>query len=72
MSDNFSEFMYVMSHAPVDLVCLDRKLIFMNGFWYSVEKGNLSDRVFTKENFHEAIKWLVDPFWIKENKHPYK
>jgi hypothetical protein len=67
----FDELSYVIRNAPVDLTCQNRKIVWMNHRWYLKDFNEILEESVPEEDFHKAIKWLIDPFWIRENKHEY-
>jgi hypothetical protein len=63
-----SELAYLLKNAPVNLTCRDHEIGFMNGSWYCFIAGSYQDKF---DDFHLAMSWLVNQFWIKERGHPY-
>ena len=66
---DFDEFKYLMRNSPIRISIDNRDVVFMNERWYMLTDNKMQDE--SVKTFHEAMKWLVNPFWEKENKHPY-
>jgi hypothetical protein len=71
MISDFSELSYLLANAPVDLVCQNRRVIYMNNRWYLEENGKLLDYSIMEDDFHNALTWLVDDFWVQETGRHY-
>ena len=65
-----SELKYLLHNAPISISLQDKKIIPMNGYWYTSLKGHLTTNTF--EDFHDAVCWLLSPFWETANGHPYE
>jgi len=69
---SFSGLSYLIRHAPIDIVCENRAIVWMNYRWYLRKDNVFLDESFPENDFDKALKWLVDPFWERNNGHPYK
>jgi hypothetical protein len=68
-SEDKSELTYLLYNAPVDIAHRDKRIVPMNGLWYPFVENRSEGDGF--ENFHDAIVWLLNPFWEQANGHPY-
>ena len=66
---DISELIYLLHNAPIDISYKDKRIIPMNGLWYPSNNGEMNLDAF--ENFHDAVCWLLNPFWEQANGHPY-
>jgi len=64
-----SELIYLLYNAPVDIAHKNKRIIPMNSFWYPSEDGVVGEAF---ETFHEAVVWLMNPFWEQANGHKYE
>ena len=66
---DMSELSYLLYNAPIDISVQNRRIFAMNGFWYTSIDKELTPNTF--EDFHDAVCWLLNPFWEEANGHPY-
>jgi hypothetical protein len=64
-----SELKYLLHNAPINISHRNKEIIPMNGYWYTSIDGKMTDNTF--EEFHDAVCWLLNPFWEEVNGHPY-
>lgn len=67
--DDMQEFIYLLYNAPIDITYKEKRIIPMNGLWYPSDNGEIDLDAF--DNFHDAMKWLLNPFWEEATGHPY-
>lgn len=68
-NEDISELIYLLYNAPIDISHKNKRIFAMNGFWYTSVNEELTSNTF--ENFHDAVCWLLNPFWEEANGHPY-
>lgn len=69
-SKDVSELIYLLYNAPVSISQGNKKIIPMNGYWYTAIDEKMTENTF--EEFHDAICWLLNPYWEQANGHPYR
>lgn len=64
------ELTYLLFNSNICISSLNKKIVPMGGYWYPYENDKDAGRGF--EKFHDAVVWLMNPFWEEATGHPYR